>query len=192
MPRQRKCANCAKTTPTHNSITLNNRYLCARCCNETFAGPEFQHIDFDPLPVNDFTGTTHIFHFLLRHLGDKIAINAFELHEGYTFQIIDDADTDPLALFGKLVQRIQRALAVRHIVKTPFGPIIEEHDTVTATITSDPDRVLPALIIDGQRIGWNQLGYMLRTYEGFQFQLQIRDKSEEFDPPQKRGHKTRK
>ncbi len=99
MPRQRKCANCGKPTPPHNNISLNNRYLCARFCNKILACPEFQHIDFDPLlPAKDVDGATHIFHFPLRHLGDRIPIDAFE--------VSDSPDTDPLALFGKLLQRI--------------------------------------------------------------------------------------
>jgi hypothetical protein len=36
------------------------------------------------------------------------------------------------------------------------------------------------LIIDGGEITWEDFGRMLMGFEGFHFQLNIRDKSEEF------------
>jgi len=39
---------------------------------------------------------------------------------------------------------------------------------------------LPLMVIDGQEASWEELGRMLMSFEGFHFQLDIRDKSEEF------------
>ena len=41
------------------------------------------------------------------------------------------------------------------------------------------DRV-PLLVIDGREIAWDEFGRMLMVFEGFQFKLEIRDKSEDF------------
>lgn len=38
---------------------------------------------------------------------------------------------------------------------------------------------VPLVMIDGREIKWDELGRMLMSYEGWQFKLQIRDKSEE-------------
>lgn len=35
------------------------------------------------------------------------------------------------------------------------------------------------LIIDGKDITWDEFGQMFMSYEGWQFKLEIRDKSEE-------------
>jgi hypothetical protein len=38
---------------------------------------------------------------------------------------------------------------------------------------------VPLLVIDGREITWKEFGHMLMTFEGFQFKLQISDRSEE-------------
>jgi hypothetical protein len=38
---------------------------------------------------------------------------------------------------------------------------------------------MPVVVIDGQNISWNDFGEMVMTCEGFNFRLDIRDKSEE-------------
>lgn len=47
------------------------------------------------------------------------------------------------------------------------------------TWDSDEDGRVPLLVIDGHEITWEELCRMLMTFEGFQFKLEIRDKSEE-------------
>ena len=38
---------------------------------------------------------------------------------------------------------------------------------------------MPLVVIDGREISWEQFGRMLMTFEGWQFKLQIFDRSEE-------------
>ena len=45
-------------------------------------------------------------------------------------------------------------------------------------MTSKNGRV-PLLMIDGREISWEQFGRMLMSLEGWQFKLEIRDRSEE-------------
>ena len=44
---------------------------------------------------------------------------------------------------------------------------------------ADNDDRMPLLAVDGKEITWQEMGRMLMTFEGFQFKLDIRDKSEE-------------
>ena len=37
----------------------------------------------------------------------------------------------------------------------------------------------PLLVIDGQEVSWEQFGRMLMRFEGWQFRLEIRDRSED-------------
>jgi hypothetical protein len=39
---------------------------------------------------------------------------------------------------------------------------------------------VPLIVVDGRAITWAEFGRMLMTFEGWQFKLEIRDKSEEF------------
>jgi hypothetical protein len=43
----------------------------------------------------------------------------------------------------------------------------------------EADDRLPLLVIDGKEIPWDQFGRMLMSFEGWQFKLEIRDRSEE-------------
>ena len=39
--------------------------------------------------------------------------------------------------------------------------------------------LLLRLVIDGESVGWDEMGRMLMTYGGFQFLFEIRDRTEE-------------
>ena len=52
--------------------------------------------------------------------------------------------------------------------------------TITCDLESDDDYGHPPLIvIDGKEISWKDFGRMLMTYEGFNFKLEIFDRSDE-------------
>src|SRR5439155_20586283 len=96
------------------------------------------------------------------------------------FQIIGDPEEDLLALLGKLIDKIRRALSVKHVRDGKYGLQVAEN-TVRARIGSDrtEDRRVPLIVVDGREVTWDQFGRMLMTFEGWQFKLEIRDKSEE-------------
>jgi len=49
------------------------------------------------------------------------------------------------------------------------------------TVDSDPDEDhrVPMVVIDGRAISWDEFGRMVATFEGWQFRLEFRDRSEE-------------
>ena len=74
-----------------------------------------------------------------------------------------------------------RALSVRHLVDGESGLQIGDSRVVQGMVESDRDydgRV-PLLIIDGREITWDEFGHMLMSFEGWQFKLNLADKSEE-------------
>ena len=85
-----------------------------------------------------------------------------------------------MVLFGQLVERIRRALSIKHLVNGELGLQIAER-IVRAQIEwdDDYDGRLPILVIDGREVKWEELGRMLMNFEGWQFRLNILDKSEE-------------
>jgi hypothetical protein len=80
-----------------------------------------------------------------------------------------------------LVEKMRRALSVKHLENGNCGLQISDQRIVRGRIESDesPDGGLPLLVIDGREISWEQFGHMLMSYEGWQFKLTIADKSEE-------------
>jgi hypothetical protein len=192
--RQIRCAKCEESTPdfdivNYGSIEKGYRRICTRCFNAEVAKLEgldkFEHIRFDPVELADCEGKAHVFHFRTRLFGPGVALEAFEVRDGnpggYQFQAIGDPQEDILALLARLIDKIRRALSVRHIRDGRFGPEIADHRVVRGRIAWDdlPDGQIPLLMIDGQEITWDAFGRMLMSYEGWQFKLEIRDKSEE-------------
>ena len=41
------------------------------------------------------------------------------------------------------------------------------------------DGRVPLLVIDGEEVSWDEFGRMLMTFEGWQFRMEIADRSEE-------------
>ena len=187
------CAACGAVVPAYDvvhygSMERGYRDLCTRCFNTEVAiasGLErFKHVELQPVTLTDCAGDTHEFHFQLRLLVSVMALEAFELKEGwpggYQFQIVGDPEDEPLPLLGKLIERIRRSLSVRYLEPSELGTQIADQ-TVCGRIDSDltADHRVPLLVIDGQEVSWDAFGRMLMTFEGWQFRLAIRDRSEE-------------
>ena len=189
-PRTR-CRNCRRLTPEYDIIhcltKTGSRDLCSPCFSAEIArsaGIAFEHLQFEPVELTDSGGVPHLFHFSTHLFGPGVAIEAFEVRHGrragYQFEIIGDPRGDLLALLAKLIARMQRAAAVKHLEDSEYGLKIAGH-TVRGAIAYDPDSESsqPIVVIDGREIPWWLLGQMLMTFEGFHFKLEIRDKSEE-------------
>ncbi|MEM5461441.1 hypothetical protein VSR69_42740 [Paraburkholderia phytofirmans] len=160
--------------------------LCTLCFNgriaESTGFTDFENVRLDPIRMIDCHGEPHQFHFQLRLLGDRIALDAFELRgevrAGYRSQVIGEADDDVFVLLGRLVEKVRRALSVRHIDFHEYRII---DSTVRGHIEWDETQAgrLPLVVIDGQEVSWEDLGQMLMSMEGWQFRLDIADPSEE-------------
>lgn len=167
------------------------RQQCSRCHNNEVALADglvgFEDARFDPVSLPDSTGKAHEFHFRTNLVGPGLAIDAFELRDGqragYSFQIIGDPKEDLLPIFGRLIEKMRRALAIRHLVEGEDGQLqIAGDRVVRARIEwneEDEEARTPRLVIDGREIDWDEFGRMLMTFDGWQFKLNIADKSEE-------------
>lgn len=188
------CDGCGQSTPSYDivhygSLERGYRRLCSRCFNTLMAkaaGLEgFQHDKFEPVGLTDCMGEIHEFHFRTHLFGSGVALDAFELRQGtpagYLFQIIGDPADDLWVLLGRLVEKMRRALSVKHLQMGDNGLQIADPGVVHGRIECDDthDGRLPLLVIDGQEIDWDQFGRMLMSYEGSQFHLTITDNSEE-------------
>jgi len=198
-PRQHydTCESCGKETGPYNGVSLGSpetgyRNLCMRCYNEEAAkqaGVRFTHPDFAPIRMKGKDRKEHTFRFSTHLFGNGVSIDAFEVKddqpEGYHFQVIEhDPEGDLRLLHKKLMKKMQRALAQKHIKPSKIGGLqITKPWTVRAVIEGDYDHDSgdhrPVLVIDGKPVDWDQFGRMLMTFEGFQFKMQIHDLSEE-------------
>ena len=192
-PVLEQCEGCGKRVPGYDTVILSSekkksRNLCSGCFNDTMAawhGIDFQHPTFEPLTLHDADGVSHLFHFRGRLGGPGLVLDALEIKDGqprgYEFQVLGGLDEEPLELFRRLHDRMRRALARKHIVEGERGPRIGDANVVRGRIDWDDEShgELPMLVIDGKEVSWEELGRMLMTYEGFQFRLEIFDRSDE-------------
>jgi hypothetical protein len=76
---------------------------------------------------------------------------------------------------------MRRTLAQQHLEQERGRRFSIKDFLVRGRIDCDleSDDGLPQLIIDGREIAWEQFGRMLMSFEGWQFKLEIRDRSEE-------------
>ena len=187
------CEACGTAVPSYDvvsygSIDRGYRELCTRCFNAEVASAlgleHFGHVRLEPVVMTDCAGEQHEFHFQIRLLGDVMALEAFELKAdapgGYQFEILGEPDGEPLPLLGSLIERMRRSLSVRYLVRDEDGAHIAEQ-TVCGRIEWDASGAgrVPLLVIDGQDVSWDEFGRMLMSFEGWQFRVAIRDRSEE-------------
>jgi len=145
---------------------------------------EFEHVCFEPIRLTGVEGRQRTFHFLLRHLGDRMSLDAFERADGeragYQFQIVDAIEADPLDVMSRLVKRIRRALAMCYLVDEEWGTFIKGMDVsgrIGCDFNTSPS--LPTIVIDGRDISWHDFGRMVTSFEGWQFKLSFKDPSKE-------------
>lgn len=135
------------------------------------------------MTLMDVDGVAREFHFTTRVLPTGVSIEALEIKnanpEGYEFQVIGPHETDILALFGRLFERIRKALSQKHIELGEHGLRIADGDVVRGRVAWDDETGgrIPLLIIDGKEVSWEQFERILMSYEGFNFKLEIYEQS---------------
>jgi hypothetical protein len=173
---------------SYGSIERGYRALCTICFNAEVASAlgleHFKHVRLEPMVMEDCAGEQHEFHFRTRLLGEVMLLEAFELKagvpNGYQFEVVGEPDGDALSLLGSLIKRMRRSLSVRYLESSDDGARIADQ-MVCGRIEWDEsgDGRAPLLVIDGQDVSWDEFGRMLMSFEGWQFRLAIRDRSED-------------
>ena len=83
------------------------------------------------------------------------------------------------------MERIRRTLATKYLEEGQGGLQIKDMEvkgTIEADMSDESDlwgSRMPMLVIDGRDVSWEEFGQMLMTFEGFQFKLEIVDKSDD-------------
>src|SRR5437867_2937802 len=167
--QQISCDACGQPTHAYDivnygSIESGYRKLCGRCFNADVAKraglKDFEHVRFEPIGMTDASGRAHEFHFRAHLFGTGVALDAFELREGhpagYQFKVIGDPEDDLLALLGRLIEKMRRALAVTHVEESELGLQVTDRLIVRGKVDCDldeDDRV-PVVVIDGREVSW--------------------------------------
>lgn len=195
--RNLPCERCGTLVPrhdlTHFTTETGASELCTLCFNADVAQrsgiDDFDNHPLDPVFITSADGVIHEFHLRTRLLGAIVTLEAYELKDhapsGYQFQLVGEPDEDRFVQLGRLVERIRRTLATTYLEDGRTGLQIKDMEvkgTIEADLSDDTDLVgssAPMLVIDGRDVSWEEFGRMLMTFEGFQFKLEIVDKSDD-------------
>lgn len=188
-----KCDRCGKLVPPHDTVHYGNvskaETLCTACFNRAVGesmGIEIDEAKFEPVTLLDCDGRPHVLHVRRRLCATGQVVEAFELiggaPGGYQFGILGEADGDPMELFAQLYERMRRGLARKHLVDDEYGARLAFPGPIRGYISSDYGREpepLPVVVIDGREFTWEEFGRMLLSFEGWQFRLEIIDRTDE-------------
>ena len=85
----------------------------------------FEDAKFEAVGLADCTGELHEFHFRTHWFGTGVALDAFELSDGnpagYQVQIIGDPKDNLLVLLGRWIEKMRRALSLKHLTDGEDG-----------------------------------------------------------------------
>ena len=195
--RNLPCDRCGTLVPqhdlTHFTTETGASELCTLCFNADVAQrsgiDDFDNHPLDPVLITAADGVIHEFHLRTRLLGAIVTLEAYELKDhapsGYQFQLVGEPDEDRFVQLGRLVERIRRTLATTYLEDGRDGLQIKDMEvkgTIEADLSDEADVMgssAPMLVIDGRDVSWEEFGRMLMTFEGFQFKLEIVDKSDD-------------
>ncbi len=92
--KQAKCEICDKLVPSFSTILLSSENkltcVCLKCYNKRITdstGFDYDHVEFEPIILKDVDGIDHKFHFTVRLLGDRVAIDSFEIKDGHPYTL---------------------------------------------------------------------------------------------------------
>ena len=124
--------------------------------------------------VEDYAGKTRVF-VITCHEGELgFTVRAVEQGgQGTGYEFAAYSETSPYSALGRLRQKMDRALATRHITGSP-GDYRMLHDRLSGRITSDGEGGV-VLVVDGVPLGIDDLASILRYHEGWGFDLEIVD-----------------
>ncbi len=128
--------------------------------------------------VEDFAGRLRTFVITCDETGLGFTVRAREKEEGVVggYEFAAYSETTPYNALGRLRQKMYTALATRHISGSP-GHYRMLHDRVRGRIAWD-ETMGTALVVDGILMSLEDLGSLLATHEGWEFELTLIDSLE--------------
>lgn len=187
-----QCERCEKTCRDNGMVTLSEsegrhyETICGDCYNvdmaEALGVENFK--DFEPnLIQKDSDGKEC--RFEIRKMIHETGINweAIEFIDdeiGYSFEVHQDFEEASNQAVMQLIKKVKEGISKKYIKKILFSgqeSLSFNGDTVEGKIEWDDnyDGRIPKFKIDGVDYTADQVGHMLMAYEGWNFELKIKE-----------------
>ncbi|WP_078429807.1 DUF7713 domain-containing protein [Alkalihalobacterium alkalinitrilicum] len=184
------CDHCkeleAKIILTYEQGT---EHLCFRCYNKMMEEELGMELESHPdsFSVTDFAGVSRSFVITSRLNPMGIYLEAEEnTEDGYKFAVYGEIDCNQSGLLNQLLDKVMRGVSTSYLTTTTFpsGRHIEsiaEGKLIGRLDYDETNEDTPLVIVDGKAYTWEQLGRMVRAFEGFQFQLKMVDMTDDVE-----------
>lgn len=184
-----KCERCQDREAT---IILKEDWqerLCDRCFNDMVSDEIGVRLEIMPeeIAVNDYYGTRRNFTIQQRLYPNGIFLEAAEdIEYGYQFAVHGELECNQKELFQKLVDKVKRGVSKRFTKVGEFPNGQKYHSIIDDKLVGriDHDETnssVPMIVIDGKPYTWEELGEMVKRFEGFQFQMKFCDQTEDVE-----------
>jgi hypothetical protein len=163
--------------------------MCLPCYNRWMEDELDFELEYVPevFTVMDWSGKSREFSVSRRLDPLGIFLEAFEGKEdGYRFAVHGELNGDQEEMYYELVAKTKRGVTTSYIKASHF-PTGEKVDTLrgdelTGRLLYDSTSSgEPMVVIDGKPYSWEQVGQMMRSFEGFQIQMKIFDMTDDVE-----------
>lgn len=184
-----KCDRCQDKEATILLTNGGQERLCVSCYNEIMAEEVGVMLETIPaeIALYDFNGTSRNF-MLQQHLyPNGIFMQAAEdLEYGYRFAVHGELECDQTELLETLIEKVKSGVSKRFIKDGQFPNGQPYHSIVDDELVGriDHDENSPSvsmIVIDGKPCTWEQLGEMVKSFEGFQIQIKFFDETDDVE-----------
>lgn len=184
-----KCDRCLDREASIILTDEGQEQLCGSCFNDMVSEEIGVMLETMPeeIVVNDFSGTRRNFTVQQRLHPNGIFLEATEgLEYGYQFAVHGELECNQKELFQKLVDKVKVGVSKQYTEAGEFPNGQTYHsiidDEVVGRIGHDERKLsVPMIVVDGQPYTWEQLGEMVKSYEGFQFQMKFFDQTDDVE-----------
>ncbi|XJZ27036.1 hypothetical protein ACF5W4_17195 [Bacillota bacterium Lsc_1132] len=183
------CEHCeSKEAKVHLKLEHATLHLCTNCYNELMA--EELEVDLDQLietfSIKDGQGVSRTFRVERYIHPVGIYLEAVEnLEFGYKFAVHGEVNSNQQELLNKLIEKVRKGTREQHVKTTvlnghAFHTLIS--DQLKGLIEYDEtSEDTPLVMIDGKPFSWDEVGKMLKAFEGFQIKIEMVDMTDDLE-----------
>ncbi|WP_041822519.1 DUF7686 domain-containing protein [Alkalihalophilus pseudofirmus] len=183
---------CDRCQGNEATIILTNdeqERLCGSCFNEMMSEEVGVELKTIPAAISlyDFNGSRRNFILQQRLYPNGIFLEASEDRDyGYQFAVHGELDCDQTELLEKLREKVKSGVSKQFIKAGQFpngqAYISIINDEFVGLVDHDENsQAAPMIVIDGQPYTWEEVGEMVKSFEGFQVQMKFFDMTDDID-----------
>lgn len=181
------CRNYGMVTVTENDEFGRSETICSDCYNKAMSvALEVEDFkDFEPhIIIKDSDDIEHEFEIRKMIQETGIFWEAVEFLDnyeiGYSFDIYQSFEDDSLEAVAKLKEKVEKGLSKKYIkrnISNGYESLTLSEDVLEGKIEWDDnyDGRIPKFKIDGKAYSAEQIGKILMGYEGWDFELRIKE-----------------